>query len=82
MERLETLRWLFEVTRESISEAPPDRRSPLIGQLRGIAEEIAELEGASRVPVEPVEVSGLVDFQRKLEERKSGSGGRGKTAAR
>lgn len=64
--RLDTLNWLYEITRDSIEEAPADRRSPLIAQLRGIAEEIADLGGEMREP----ERNGLIDFQAALADRK------------
>ncbi len=56
--RLETLRWLYGEAEEALGEAPADRKSALIGQLRGIAAEIEELEGAqpsSGRPSNPLE---------------------------
>ena len=56
--RLETLKWLYEEAEAALAEAPADRKSALIGQLRGIAAEVAELEGesgaveAARTPLE------------------------------
>ena len=44
--RLETLKWLYGEAEEALGEAPADRKSALIGQLRGIAAEIEELEDA------------------------------------
>ena len=55
--RLETLLWLSEETRESIQEAPADRRAPLIAQMRGIAAEIAEISkdsGKARDPIDEI----------------------------
>lgn len=66
--RLEKLRELEEITRLSIDEAPVDKRSPLIGQLRAILVEIDELEGPSG---EAVESNGLIDFQAELKRRQS-----------
>ena len=66
-DRLEKLRYLEEITRLSIDEAPVDKRSPLIGQLRAILAEIDILEGNSD---EVVESNGLIDFQAALAERK------------
>lgn len=65
--RQETLEWLYEVTRDSITDAPVDKRSPLIGQLRAITQEPAEL-GAEK-PSGEVERNGLIDFQTALAER-------------
>lgn len=64
--RLSTLRWLYEVTRASIEEAPADKRSPLIGQMRAIAEEIAVLDADNN----GVERNGLIDFTEALAERR------------
>lgn len=44
--RLETLVWLYGEAEAALAEAPPDRKSALIGQLRGIAGEIDEIQGA------------------------------------
>lgn len=68
MDRLGKLRMLEEVTLESINEAPVDKRSPLIGQMRAILAEIAELEGTRGGEV--VESNGLIDFQAALAERR------------
>lgn len=66
-DRLDTLRWLYDVTQASIEEAPADKRSPLIGQMRAIAEEIAELESESGGGGER---NGLIDFTEALAERR------------
>lgn len=68
MSRLEKLRDLEEITRESLDEAAADKRSPLIAQMRGILSEIAELEGSGGGEV--VESNGLIDFQAALAERR------------
>lgn len=68
MTRLEKLRELEEITRDSLDEAPADKRSPLIGQYRAILLEIAEIEGESSGEV--VESNGLIDFQAALAERR------------
>ena len=44
--RLDTLIWLYEEAEEALREAPADRKSALIGQLRMIAAEIDELTNA------------------------------------
>lgn len=46
--RLETLTWLYAEAENALREAPADRKSALIGQLRGIAAEIDEIEGAQK----------------------------------
>lgn len=48
--RIETLRWLYEEAESALAEAPADRKSALIGQLRGIAAEIDELEVSEESP--------------------------------
>ena len=56
--RLETLKWLYGEAEDALGEAPADRKSALIGQLRGIAAEIEEIEGqlgvsgGARTPLE------------------------------
>ncbi|WP_353809087.1 hypothetical protein [Agromyces sp. SYSU T00194] len=67
--RLEELRWLVEVTRDSLAEAPADKRSPLIGQMRALLQEIEELGGRSDAA--PAERTGLLDFQEALAKRQS-----------
>lgn len=66
MSRLEKLRSLEQVAQESLLEAPADKRSPIISQLRGILAEIDELESASGGEVE---TNGLIDFQAALADR-------------
>lgn len=68
MSRLEQLKWALNVARESISEADPDKRSPLIGQYRALLSEIADLEGD--VPVSDEKVSGLVILQEEFAKRR------------
>src|SRR5690606_36069827 len=77
--RLEELRWAAQVTRESIAEAAPDKRSPLIAQYRGVLAEIAELEA----DVPEGEVNGLVILQEELAKRRqSGAAGSPHAASR
>ena len=68
MSRLKKLRELEELTMEAIVSVDPDKRSPLIAQMRGILSEIAELEGSGGGEV--VESNGLIDFQAALAERR------------
>lgn len=68
MARLDDLQRLYDLTWESLDEAPADKRSPLIGQMRAILAEIAELEGSGSGEVE--ETNGLIDFQSALAERR------------
>lgn len=53
--RLDKLRLLEQVTFESINAAPEDKRAPLIGQMRGILAEIADLESKSEKAGDPVD---------------------------
>lgn len=50
--RLETLRWLYKVAEDALEEAPADRKSALIGQLRGISADIDAIEGDKQEPTE------------------------------
>lgn len=51
--RLETLKWLYTEAEDALESVTPDRKSALIGQLRGISAEIEEIEGsAGQVPSE------------------------------
>lgn len=68
MSRLDDLQRLYDLTWDSLDEAPADKRSPLIGQMRAILAEIAELEGSGGGEVE--ETNGLIDFQSALAERR------------
>lgn len=68
MSRLDDLRRLYDLTWDSLADAPADKRSPLIGQMRGILAEIAELEGSAGGESE--ETNGLIDFQSALAERR------------
>ena len=71
--RLETLRWLYGEAEEALSESTPDRKSALIGQLRGIAAEIEQIEGVQ--PEQSISGGGgLIDFQKALAERESKPG--------
>lgn len=69
-ERLSDLRDLRDVLRASIAEVDADKRAPLSHQYRATLAEIAELEAAAQPAPEG---SGLVDFQKRLEERQSGA---------
>jgi hypothetical protein len=69
MTRLEDLKWALEVTRDSIGEAEPDKRSALLGQFRALLSEIAELEGVDPASLKG-EVNGLVILQEELAKRK------------
>lgn len=69
--RLETLKWLYEEAEAALGEAPPDRKSALIGQLRGIAAEIDEIEGAV-----PASTGGMTPLEAILSAREN----RGKKA--
>lgn len=68
MSRLEKLRELEDLTMEAIVSVDPDKRSPLIAQMRGILSDIAELDGSDGSEV--VESNGLIDFQAALAERR------------
>lgn len=74
MSRLDDLRWLRDVTRESIEVADEEKRAPLIAQMRAVLAEL-DLLGAD---AHDSERSGLVDFQAELAKRRqsasSGSG--------
>lgn len=78
--RLDKLKWALEITRSSISEADPDKRSPLIGQYRALLADIAEIEG--EVPVEKGEVNGLVILQEELAKRQQSGSASTRRAAR
>lgn len=65
MARIDDLRVLREITLESIKAADPEKRAPLIGQMRGVLAELADLgDGAGG------ERTGLIDFQEALAKRK------------
>lgn len=67
MDRLAELRWLLDMTRESIEASDPERRAPLIAQMRALVEEI---EAAGGGESRPAERNGLIDFQEALADRK------------
>ena len=71
--RLDTLKWLYDEVRQSIEDVPADKKSPLVSQLRAIAKEIEEIEGARSGTAEVVETNGLIDFQKRLAQRQSAS---------
>lgn len=54
-DRLAKLKLLEAVTFDSINEAPADKRAPLVGQMRGILAEIAELEANTLKAGDPVD---------------------------
>jgi len=64
MSRLEDLQQMRQVAWDSLDEAPPVSRAPLLAQLRAIVAEIDELGGGVTV-----ERNGLIDFQEALAER-------------
>jgi hypothetical protein len=63
---LDDLKQLYDITWESIMEAPADKRSPLIGQMRALLVEIDQLQGSGDGEVPS---NGLIDFQAALAER-------------
>lgn len=67
-DRLESLKWALGVTKSSIGEADPDKRSALIGQYRALLADIAEVEGEK--PAEKGQVNGLVVLQEELAKRR------------
>lgn len=77
--RVDTLKWLYTTTMQAIIEAPADRKSALIGQMRAISLELSEL-GAD-VSGEP-ERNGLLDFQQALAERQSDAKGSRRSSSR
>lgn len=42
----ESLEWLYEVAENALREVPADRKPALIGQLRGIASDLHQLDGS------------------------------------
>lgn len=66
MSRLDDLRWLRDVTRESIEVADEEKRAPLIAQMRAV---LAELDSIG-ADAQDAERSGLVDFQAELAKRR------------
>lgn len=68
--RIETLRWLYEEAEDALAIAPADRKSALIGQLRAIAAEIEEVEGAVATP--EVQVNPLEQILAKRRSQKAG----------
>lgn len=54
-DRLSKLRLLESVTFDSINAASEDKRAPLIGQMRAILAEIAELEGKAQKAGDPLD---------------------------
>ena len=75
MSRKDKLETLLTIAWDSLGECPPDKRSPLIAQIRGI---LTELDGDA-APAQ-VERNGLVDFQEALAQRRqSAAAGKGRT---
>ena len=69
--RLETLKWLYAEAEEALESVTPDRKSALIGQLRGISAEVEEIEGAvGQVPSEMTPLDELMT--RRQQKRRSG----------
>ena len=65
MARIDDLRDLREILWASIKEADPEKRAPLVSQMRGVLAELAELGDNAGV-----ERTGLIDFQEALAGRK------------
>ena len=70
--RLETLKWLYGEAESALKEAPADRKSALIGQLRGIAAEIDELQDDSGVSGDDAANPLEVMLARRAKSRKTG----------
>lgn len=69
MARIDDLRWAFDLAKQSLIEAEPDKRSPLLGQYRALLEEIDALEGAD-ASESKAEVNGLVILQEEIAKRR------------
>lgn len=65
MARIDDLRDLREILWESVKAADPEKRAPLVNQLRGVLSELADLGDSAGG-----ERTGLIDFQQALAERK------------
>lgn len=65
-DRLSKLKQLEEVTFASINSAPEDKRAPLIGQMRAILAEIADLESQDQKAGDPLD---------EIAERRAARGG-------
>lgn len=76
LDRRSELHSLYEVLKESICQADPEKRSALAGQMRAILAELEEIP----TPAEVEEVTGLSEFQRRLSERRAASAPAGKAA--
>lgn len=82
MARLDDLKWALDLAKQSLIEAEPDKRSPLLGQFRALLEEIAALEGADGSESKP-EVNGLVILQEEIAKRRqSGASGSRRASGR
>lgn len=80
--QLKQLKWALEMAKESIEEAPADKRGPLLAQYRAILAEIAGLEDSSPARTKG-KVNGLVILQEELAKREqSGTKGARRTGTR
>lgn len=66
MSRIEELKDLKKIVWDSISEAPAEKRGPLVAQYRAILQEIE----AGSDPQQGEDRSGLIDFQEALDKRR------------
>jgi hypothetical protein len=81
MARLDELKWAFELAKQSLVEAEPDKRSPLLGQYRALLEEIEALEGAD-ASESKAEVNGLVILQEEVAKRRQSGASGSRSASR
>lgn len=65
MARLDDLNWLLEIVRSSIEESDPEKRAPLVAQMRAVSAEIDSLSAG-----DVGERNGLIDFQQELAKRR------------
>jgi hypothetical protein len=74
-ERREVLEETLAVLRDSLTEAPADKRAPIAAQIRATLADLDSLPPvAGAAPGGPAaERTGLVDFQQRLAERQSAS---------
>lgn len=69
--RLETLKWLYAEAEDALESVTPDRKSALIGQLRGISAEIEEIEGS--VGQAPSEMTPLDELMARRQQKRRSS---------